>query len=228
MVSQTINFPYGGDGPVTAELRTLAMTVQDTATAIEVAPGRWSAVFTNVPADQYILTAYEFSIPVYSDTITLTLDTALFFGSSEESNELLLEVLANQTANQLEIKSLLQPITIVYSPQPSDDLINLTIGDAYDGVSNPKLTWEVAKSVDAATGVNFKVFDRRNNLIFDDSHGGVDVSDYSGTTVNISLDPTATSLLLDESRDSYRVEVEVVFSPTSIWTISSAELIARY
>jgi hypothetical protein len=110
------------------------------------------------------------------------------------------------------------PLTTVYTAQLTESTIALIRGDAYDGISNAKLSWTPTKNIDAATGFNFTIRDSKDVVILDQDTTGVTVTG-SGTTIEVELLVAATELL-DPAGTIYTFDVEVVFSATSHWTIS--------
>ncbi len=120
-------------------------------------------------------------------------------------------------ANQAAIIQAITPITTVYTPQPSSEVINIIRGDAYDGVANNKLAWTASKDVDGQT-VNFTIRDSKDNIILDQDTTGV-VTSAVGTTVAVSISTAATELL-DPAVSIFKFDVEIEFTTDSRWTIA--------
>jgi len=119
--------------------------------------------------------------------------------------------------NQAAILAKITPITTVYTPQPTSEIINLIRGDAYDGTSNAKLSWTASKNVQGET-VNFTIRDSKDVVILDQSTAGVSAT-ATGTKVEVSLSTAATKLL-DPAVSLFYFDVEIKFSADSRWTIT--------
>ena len=163
----------------------------DDATGLGVAT--WQAVLSGTDAEKVQATEFTYTTPQ----------------SGGDATE------ANQTA----ILAAISPITTVYTAQLTESTIALIRGDAYDGISNAKLSWTPTKNIDAATGFNFTIRDSKDVVILDQDTTGVTVTG-SGTTIEVELLVAATELL-DPAGTIYTFDVEVVFSATSHWTIST-------
>ncbi|MDB4442334.1 hypothetical protein N9219_02825 [bacterium] len=120
-------------------------------------------------------------------------------------------------ANQTAILAAITPITTVYNPQPSSEVINIIRGDAYDGTANNKLAWTASKDVDGQT-VNFTIRDSKDVIILDQSTTGVTAT-ATGTLVEVSLSTAATELL-DPAVSIFKFDVEIEFTTDSRWTIA--------
>lgn len=120
-------------------------------------------------------------------------------------------------SKQDQIIAAITPITTVYSPQPSSEVISLIHGDAYDGQANNKLSWTSSKDVDGET-VNFTIRDSKDAIVLDQSTAGVTTT-ATGTLVEVSLSTSATELL-DPAATIYKFDVEIEFTADSRWTIT--------
>jgi hypothetical protein len=124
-------------------------------------------------------------------------------------------------AKQDQIIAAITPITTVYSPQPSSETLTLIRGDAYDGVSNSKLSWKATKDVDGET-VNFTIRDSKDVIILDQDTAGVTTL-ATGSLVEVSLSTAATELL-DPAVSIFTFDVEIEFSAGSRWTITKGNV----
>ena len=120
-------------------------------------------------------------------------------------------------SNQAAIIAAITPITTVYSPQPSSEVLNIIHGDAYDGIANNKLVWIATKDVTDET-INFTIRDGSDNIVLDQDTDGV-VTSAAGTTIAVSLSSEATALL-DPYSSVFKFDVEVEFSASSRWTVT--------
>ncbi len=115
-----------------------------------------------------------------------------------------------------DILSRITPITTVYTSQPNSNTLNLVRGDAYDGIANAELVYNVTKDV-TGEDINFTIRDLNDNIIFDQTHAGVTCTGL-GTVVTVSLSSEATQLL---SLGDLHFDCEVHFSSTSRWTVAN-------
>lgn len=222
MATQTVILAAAPNRAVTAKLYTLAMVLENTAlttTEVVANSGVYRASFTEPTAYSglYRITVTDdltgFGIATYAATLTGT------DGEEVQATEF---VTSDATeAKQDQIIAAITPITTVYSPQPSSETLTLIRGDAYDGVSNSKLSWKATKDVDGET-VNFTIRDSKDVIILDQDTAGVTTL-ATGSLVEVSLSTAATELL-DPAVSIFTFDVEIEFSAGSRWTITKGNV----
>ncbi len=220
-------FVYAGAAPgrvVTARLYSLTMVLQDTATATV------ESTNTGVYLAQFVAPSVftgRYRLVIIDDLTGLGIANweVLFAGTDGEYVQAgeFVNVSGGDAsaANQTAILAAITPITTVYSPQPSDQILELVRGDAYDGVANAKLAWTATKDVDGRT-VNFTIRDSKDAIVLDQTTTGV-VTSATGTLVEVSLSTAATELL-DPTLSVLKFDVEVIFSADSRWTITKGNV----
>ena len=218
-------FVYAGAAPgraVTARLYSLTMVLQDTALAtVEstntgvylaqfVAPSAFTGRYRMVIIDDLT------GLGIANWEVVLTGTDGEYVQAGEFVN---VDISGGDAtaANQTAILAAITPITTVYNPQPSSEVINIIRGDAYDGTANNKLAWTASKDVDAQT-VNFTIRDSKDVIILDQDTTGV-VTSATGTLVEVSLSTAATELL-DPAVSIFKFDVEIEFTTDSRWTIA--------
>ena len=216
-------FVYAGAAPgraVTARLYSLTMVLQDTALATV------ESTNTGVYLAQFVAPSAftgRYRMVIIDDLTGLGIANweVVFDGTDGEyvqAGEFVNISGGDATAaNQTAILAAITPITTVYNPQPSSEVVNIIRGDAYDGTANNKLAWTASKDVDAQT-VNFTIRDSKDVIILDQSTTGVTAT-ATGTLVEVSLSTAATELL-DPAVSIFKFDVEIEFTTDSRWTIA--------
>ena len=207
---------------LTAKLLTDALTLQETAASV-VELATTSGVYTVTFSSGTLTGSYRLLLTDSATGLGVASWLAVFSGTDEETVQGM-EYTASGSGAATEAKqdtiiAAITPIATVYTAQLTESTIALIRGDAYDGISNAKLSWTPTKNIDAATGFNFTIRDSKDVVILDQDTTGVTVTG-SGTTIEVELLVAATALL-DPAGTIYTFDVEVVFSATSHWTIST-------
>ena len=169
-MSQYITTPAVPNRTLTAKLLTDALTLQEAAaTVVELATtsGIYTVTFTSGTLDG----TYRLLMTDSATGLGVASWQATFTGTDEETvqaQEYTSSASGAATeAKQDTIIAAITPIATVYTAQLTASTIALIRGDAYDGVSNAKLSWTPTKNIDAATGFNFTIRNAKDVVVLD-------------------------------------------------------------
>ena len=222
-MAQSVQFSAAPGRALTAQLVNEAdLTLAETASAVVESTigiftetGAYTATFTDASGTYRLVVIDDIAqvcVAQWRVTLTGTASATVqayeYTGSSSG--------VATET-KQDQIIAAITPITTVYSPQPSSEVISLIHGDAYDGQANNKLSWTASKDVDGET-VNFTIRDSMDVIVLDQDTTGVTAT-ATGTLVEVSLSTAATELL-NPAATIYKFDVEIEFTSDSRWTIT--------
>lgn len=217
MATQTITTPATPSRTLSAKLYSTSMVEQATASSVSETladSGVYSVVFTEAAA---IVGNYRLLLTDVATGIGVASWEAYFVGTDGEViNATEFHAGGSDSVKLDNILARITPITTVYTSQPNSDTLNLVRGDAYDGVANAELVFNVSKDVTGET-INFTIRDNSDTILIDQTHAGV-VGSGAGTVVTVSLSSEATELL---TLGDLRFDCEVHFSSTSRWTVAN-------
>ncbi len=196
MATQTVTAAAVPNRTLSAALYSQAMALVATASSVSEAlalSGVYQITFSEAAAlsGSYRLVIVDdltgYGVASYSVTLTgvdETVDASEF--TQEQSTDQLDEKLD-------QILTKVTPLTTVFVSQPDSSTLSLIQGDDYDGVSWPKLVFDVGKDLSGVTEVSFTV-STHTEVLFDHTNAGVSAA-VAGQTVEVTILNEASALL---------------------------------